>query len=103
MGHPPLRAQIHSADPGADFNLGRQREWQRGPVHDPGTGDPEHGVSEVLMSADRPQSGPNRRAGSRHSEKGVAMIIAVIAIAVLTAVATEFVYNSRVDLQLATN
>jgi general secretion pathway protein K len=44
-----------------------------------------------------------RRVGSRRGEKGVAMIIAVIAIAVLTAVATEFVYNSRVDLQLATN
>jgi general secretion pathway protein K len=31
------------------------------------------------------------------------MIIAVVAIAVLTLVATEFVYNSRVDLQMATN
>lgn len=31
------------------------------------------------------------------------MIIAIVAIAVLTVVATEFAYNSRVDLQLATN
>jgi len=31
------------------------------------------------------------------------MIIAVVAIAVLTVVATEFAYNSRVDLQLASN
>ncbi len=36
-------------------------------------------------------------------ERGVAMLIAVVAIAVLTAVATEFAYNSRVELQLATN
>jgi general secretion pathway protein K len=33
----------------------------------------------------------------------VAMIIAVVAIAILTVVATEFAYNSRVDLQMATN
>ena len=31
------------------------------------------------------------------------MLIVVVAIAVLTAVATEFAYNSRVDLQLAAN
>ena len=31
------------------------------------------------------------------------MIIAVVAIAVLTVVATEFAYNSRIDLQLAAN
>jgi general secretion pathway protein K len=31
------------------------------------------------------------------------MIIAVVAIAILTVVATEFAYNSRVDLQMATN
>lgn len=45
------------------------------------------------------------RTGGRRStaERGVAMIIAVVAIAILTAVATEFVYNSRVDLQMATN
>src|SRR5258707_5435558 len=36
-------------------------------------------------------------------ERGVTMIIVIVAIAILTAVATEFAYNSRVDLQLATN
>jgi len=36
-------------------------------------------------------------------ERGVTLIIVVVAIAILTAVATEFAYNSRVDLQLATN
>ena len=39
----------------------------------------------------------------RRRERGVALIIAVTAIAVLTVVATDFAYNSRVDLQLATN
>jgi len=45
----------------------------------------------------------NRRTGSAKAERGVAMIIAVVAVAILTVVATEFVYNSRVDLQIATN
>src|SRR5206468_5418074 len=36
-------------------------------------------------------------------KRGVALILAVVAIAVLTAVATDFAYNQRVDLQLATN
>ncbi|ADO70979.1 general secretion pathway protein GspK [Stigmatella aurantiaca] len=35
--------------------------------------------------------------------RGVALIIAVISITVLTVVATEFAYNTRVDLQLAAN
>ena len=43
-----------------------------------------------------------RQADSRY-ERGVTMLIVVVAIAVLTAVATEFAYNSRVDLQLAAN
>jgi general secretion pathway protein K len=33
----------------------------------------------------------------------VALIIAIVAIAILTAVAADFAYNSRVDLQLAAN
>jgi general secretion pathway protein K len=33
----------------------------------------------------------------------MAMILVVVAIAILTAVATDFAYNQRVDLQLATN
>ena len=36
-------------------------------------------------------------------ERGVAMLIAIISIAILTVVATEFAYSSRVDLQLAAN
>lgn len=43
-----------------------------------------------------------RRAGGTR-ERGMAMILVVVAIAVLTAVATDFAYNQRVDLQLATN
>jgi general secretion pathway protein K len=43
-----------------------------------------------------------RQAGGRY-ERGVTMLIVIVAIAVLTAVATEFAYNSRVDLQLAAN
>ena len=46
---------------------------------------------------------PRSSARRSATERGVAMIIAVVAIAVLTVVATEFAYNSRVDLQMATN
>jgi general secretion pathway protein K len=52
-------------------------------------------------------SGPvkpmRRRGAGRRSERGVALIIAVVAITLLTVVATDFAYNTRVDLQLATN
>src|SRR5258708_34816418 len=41
--------------------------------------------------------------GRAARERGVTMMIVIVAIAILTAVATEFAYNSRVDLQLATN
>jgi general secretion pathway protein K len=44
-----------------------------------------------------------RPAARRRNERGVAMLIVIIAIAVLTVVGTEFAYNSRVDLQLAAN
>lgn len=44
-----------------------------------------------------------RKVREPRQERGIALILAVVAIAVLTAVATEFAYNSRVDLQLATN
>lgn len=50
---------------------------------------------------DRPSvHGAPRR---RSRERGVALIIAVVAIAILTTVAVDFAYNSRVDLQLAAN
>jgi general secretion pathway protein K len=45
---------------------------------------------------------PHRRRHPR-SQRGVALIIAVVGIALLTVVATEFAYNSRVDLEMAAN
>lgn len=50
----------------------------------------------------RPASAPAAASGGKR-ERGVALIIAIVAIAILTVVATEFAYNSRVDLQLAAN
>jgi general secretion pathway protein K len=44
-----------------------------------------------------------RNPKSRRSERGIALIMVVIAIAILTAVATEFAYTSRVDLEMAAN
>lgn len=56
------------------------------------------------------QQAPRRRRPSQPSaarsdrrSRGVAMIIAIVSIAILTVVATDFAYNSRVDLQLAAN
>ena len=54
------------------------------------------------MSPSCPAPRRRRRAG-RPGERGVALIIAVVAITLLTVVATDFAYNTRVDLQLATN
>src|SRR5699024_9220297 len=42
-------------------------------------------------------------AKNRKKERGVALMIAIISIAILTAVATEFAYASRVDMQMAAN
>lgn len=59
------------------------------------------------MKSPHPQKA--RRAGARRdarkdrSQRGVALIIAVVAITILTVVAMEFAYNTRVDLQLAAN
>jgi len=39
----------------------------------------------------------------RDAERGVALLIVIVGIAVLTVMAIEFAYNSRVDLQLAAN
>jgi general secretion pathway protein K len=39
----------------------------------------------------------------KKDQRGVAMLIAIISIAILTVVATEFAFNSRVDLELAAN
>lgn len=55
------------------------------------------------------QQTPRRRSpsakapGGERRSRGVALIIAVVSIALLTVIATEFAYNSRVDLQLAAN
>jgi general secretion pathway protein K len=56
------------------------------------------------------QQAPRRRRPARAStalnerrSRGVAMIIAITSIAILTVVATDFAYNTRVDLQLAAN
>jgi general secretion pathway protein K len=52
------------------------------------------------QKARRPSARP---ASTGRRERGVALIIAVISITLLTVVATEFAYNTRVDLQLAAN
>ncbi|MDY7225447.1 general secretion pathway protein GspK [Hyalangium rubrum] len=50
----------------------------------------------------RPAPPPSLARRDRRA-RGVALIIAVISITLLTVVATEFAYNTRVDLQLAAN
>ena len=50
----------------------------------------------------RSQPQPSSARRERRS-RGVALIIAVVSIAILTVIATDFAYNSRVDLQLAAN
>ncbi len=59
------------------------------------------------------QNGEHGRAGAKGTrvplarkkkrQRGVALMIAIISIAVLTATSTEFLYTSRVDLQMAGN
>lgn len=44
-----------------------------------------------------------RRRRSPRRQRGVALIIAVVAITLLTVVGAEFAYNSRVDLEMAAN
>ncbi len=55
------------------------------------------------LPSDGSRAAAPRRPGKKKNERGVALIIAVISIAILTAVATEFMYSSRVDLQMAAN
>jgi general secretion pathway protein K len=55
------------------------------------------------QTARRRSARPLSPAGRDRRARGVALIIAVISITLLTVVATEFAYNTRVDLQLAAN
>ncbi|MET0402985.1 MAG: type II secretion system minor pseudopilin GspK [Cystobacter sp.] len=59
----------------------------------------------MTPSQDNTASRPRARRGARapRRQRGVALIIVVVSITLLTVVATEFAYNTRVDLQLATN
>jgi general secretion pathway protein K len=57
-----------------------------------------------MTSPEHEKARPSRREARRdRRQRGVALIIAVVAITLLTVVATEFAYNTRVDLQLASN
>lgn len=60
-----------------------------------------------MMTSPNPEEarpeGARRDARRDRRQRGVALIIAVVAITILTVVATEFAYNTRVDLQLAAN
>src|SRR5262249_25710592 len=81
--HPRARQRLHA-----------RREREGSPLLHPGADHAQHGASEVTMAGVAPH---------RKRERGVALIIAVISIAILTAVATEVIYNSRVDMQMAAN
>ncbi|WP_224369474.1 type II secretion system minor pseudopilin [Hyalangium versicolor] len=55
------------------------------------------------QTARRRSARPLSTAQRDRRARGVALIIAVVSITLLTVVATEFAYNTRVDLQLAAN
>jgi general secretion pathway protein K len=54
-------------------------------------------------SSRRVSSSRGPAARRRRGERGIALIMVVIAIALLTVLGTEFAYNTRVELQMATN
>jgi general secretion pathway protein K len=54
-------------------------------------------------NSNAPRARARRSVRAHRRERGVALIIVVVSITLLTVVATEFAYNTRVDLQLATN
>ncbi|NOK19325.1 type II secretion system protein GspK [Corallococcus carmarthensis] len=54
-------------------------------------------------TAVNPAPPPSPAERKHRRSRGVALIIALVSITLLTVVATEFAYNSRVDLQLAAN
>jgi general secretion pathway protein K len=45
----------------------------------------------------------SRRPGRQASQRGIALILVITSVAILTAVSVDLSYNSRVDLELATN
>jgi general secretion pathway protein K len=51
----------------------------------------------------RTQATPEAAGKRDRRSRGVALIVAIVSIALLTVIGTEFAYNSRVDLQLAAN
>ncbi len=69
---------------------GRDREG--GALRDPDPHRPQHGDPEILM-----------RTPDERPQRGVALLMVVVAIAILTAVAAEFAYQTRVDLEMATH
>jgi general secretion pathway protein K len=62
----------------------------------------ERGAARAQRAPNLKPSLTNRK-HNRRAERGVAMIIAVVSIAILTAVAVDFRYNSHVDLRTAAN
>ncbi len=50
-----------------------------------------------------PTLSPQAGRGKRRSERGIAMLLVLVGIAVLALVANEIRYNSVVELRLATN
>src|SRR5438105_3197061 len=102
MGHPAAGEEVHPPHPGEDHPGGSGRERQGADVRHSGPHHAQHGVSEILMAAPAPQTAHRPKRGLR-SQRGVALLMVIIGIAILTTIATEFAYNSRVDLELATN
>ncbi len=64
-------------------------------------------LRRILQNGEQGRSGAKAAvrtpARAKKRQRGVALMVAIISIAVLTAVATEFLYTSRVDLQMAGN
>ena len=60
-------------------------------------------LRRVLHNGERGAAKPRPAPSARKAERGVAMVIAVVSIAILTAVAVDFRYNAHVDLRTAAN
>src|SRR5262249_31680638 len=90
VGHPANREEVHPPGTGALHHHRRGRDRARGTLRDAGAHRAEHGDPEVLM----------RR---RRTQRGVTLLMVTVSIAILTAVAAEFAFQTRVDLELATH